>query len=83
MTKKEYRKSISDRVRTIFKKTGLHYGMIEIKYSLPTVAIGLRDFFAQGEDAQEIIDTAQSLADKTGLNIKTCIVWWLDSAGAI
>lgn len=81
MTKKELRKSVSDRVRGIFKKTGLHYGMIEIKFSLPTVAV--EDFFAQGEDAQEIIDTAQSLADKTGLNIKTCIVWWLDSAGAI
>ena len=81
MTKKEYRKSISDRVRTIFKKTGLHYGMIEIKYSLPTVAVA--DFFTQGESAQDLINTAQSLADKTGLNIKTCIVWWLDSAGAI
>jgi len=81
MTKKEYRKSISDRVKTIFKKTGLHYGMIEIKYSLPTVAVA--DFFAQGESAQDLIDTAQSLADKTGLNIKTCLVSWLDSAGAI
>lgn len=82
MTKKEFRKSIADRVRAIFQKTGLHYGIIEIKFSLPTVAV-VNDFFAQGESAQDLIDTAQSLADKTGLNIKTCIVWWLDSAGAI
>ncbi len=82
MTKKEYRKSVSDRVKEIFKKTGINYNFIMIKYSLPIVSVG-DNFFAQGESAQELIDTAQSLADKTGLNIKTCIIWWLDSAGAI
>jgi hypothetical protein len=83
MTKKEFRTSVSQRVKAIFKKTGLRYNLIDIKYSIPTVSIDYNRFFAQGESAEELIDTAQSLADKTGLNIKTCIVFWLDSAGAI
>ncbi len=82
MTIKEYRKSVSNTVKEKFKKTGLHYALIRISYSLPTVSIDDK-FFAQGESAQELIDTAQSLADKTGLNIKTCMIFWLDSAGAI
>lgn len=79
MTKKEFRSSVSTRVRSIFKKTGLHYGLIDINDSLQTVSIN--GFFDQGESAQELIDDAESMANKTGLNIKTCMVFLLDSAG--
>jgi hypothetical protein len=53
--------------------------VIDINDSLQTVSIN--GFFDQGESAQELIDDAESIANKTGLNIKTCIVYLLDSAG--
>jgi hypothetical protein len=80
MTRKQFRKSVSDTVKAVFKKTGLYYNQIEIKFSLPYLSVG-DVLFAQGEDAQFFIDNAQALSDNTGLNIKTSLVFLLDSAG--
>jgi len=62
------------------KSNGFGYKDIEFNYRLPWVAI-FGFFFDQGEDAQTLIGQMKETATKTGLNINTCLVWYLDSAG--
>ena len=82
MTQKEYRKSISSRVRDIIKNLGLRYIdiIIDTKYSILSVEF---QFFAQGESADEIIQEINLMAQVTQLSPKTCALAYLDSAGVL
>ena len=62
------------------KSNGFGYKGIEFNYGLPWIAI-FGFYFNQGEDVQDLIDQLNETVTKTGLNISTCLVWYLDSAG--
>lgn len=77
MTNKEYAKSINKRV----KNKGINGDEIEINYPIPSVSVC--DFYSQGEDAATLLEEATNISNKTGLTIKSCLVFLLDSAGAL
>lgn len=86
MTTREFRKSITDTVRSVMDKNQFYYNHIDISYRKEIVAIGdignSDDLgFFQGEAATELINEGQKLADKFKINIKTAMVYLLDSAG--
>ena len=82
MTNKQLRTNIALQAKMSLLKNGLRYSDIDINYGLPYFAIG-DIFFAQGEDADQLIEDAKKTADITGLAVSTCLVWYLDSAGAL
>lgn len=85
MTNKEFKKSVAAIAKAAMQRNQLRYVDIEINYGLPYVSIGMNgcDFFAQGEDARELIEQAVETGNKTQLSIATCLIWHLDGAGAL
>lgn len=83
MNTKEFRASISQTAQQVRQKLGLRHQDVQINYKLPTVAVGKHGFFAQGEDAAELLEEASQTAAATGLRVSTCLLWWLNGAGAI
>ena len=83
MTNKEFRKSISSSCKHIMQQQGFIHADVEINNNLPYVSVGKDgcQFFAQGEDASDLIEKATEASDKTGLAVSTCLIWYLDSAG--
>jgi len=79
----EFAKTVSWTCKQVMKARQFRYLDIEINYKLPYVSIGMNgcEFFCQGDDADTIIEGAKVTADKTGLAVSTCIIWWLESAG--
>lgn len=80
MTNKQFRQSIVSTCYNVMSKKQFNYKDIQINNGLPTVSIG-EYFFAQGQDADELLNEAQMTSGVTGLNVKTCLVWYLESAG--
>ena len=83
MTKKEFRTSVSTRAKEVMYRQDIQYKHITIHQGLPYISVGEDGckFYTQGEDAENLLREAKFTADRTGLNIKTCIIWYLDSAG--
>jgi hypothetical protein len=83
MTTKEFSRSISQTARRVMKAKQFRYVDIEINYGLPYISIGMNgcEFFAQGDDASDIIAEAVSASNKTNLAVSTCLIWYLDNAG--
>lgn len=84
MTIKEFSKSVASTCKAVMKAKQFRYVDIEINYGLPYISVGMNgcEFFAQGQDANEILVEAKATSNKTGLAITICLVWYLDSAGA-
>jgi len=82
MTKKSFRTSVSNSCKEYMNYHGLRYQDIDINTGLSTVNVESK-FFAQGESADEIIGEIEKTAEQTGLNVKTCLIWYLDSAGVL
>ena len=80
MTKKELRTDISKLVKKVMFTQSFGYKDIIINDKYQTLSIS-DTFFVQGEDAQELINEANITAKNIGLNIKTCLVWILESSG--
>lgn len=76
MTKKQFRKSVSEVAKKMLSKHGLRWQDINTT-NLPTIEIG-HIWSCQGEDASELIDNCPA-----DLNFKSYILWYLESAGAI
>lgn len=84
MTKKEFRSSVSSTVKRVMHEYGMRYQDICIHREFPMFSImDRRQFSAQGEDAQELLDGADRCAKVTGLSTKTCLLRYLESAGAL
>jgi hypothetical protein len=75
MTRKEFKKSVWESVVQIMRKQGISLNMVEVNDSLPTISVS-SVFFAQGEDAQELID---GIPDD--INPRVWILFYLNSAG--
>ena len=87
MTKKQFRTSISHSVKTTMRNCKFFYNNITVNTKLPLYSVNAFNtseisIFAQGEEADNFINEATLLADKTKLNVKTCLVFLLDSGGA-
>jgi len=88
MTKKEFRVSVSSIAAKVIRGKKF-IGSISQRYKSITFnpkysMVGLENgFFAQGESADEIIKEVQNLSAQTGLSDKTCLLAYLDSAGAL
>lgn len=83
MTTKEFARTISQSAKRVMKAKQFRYLDIEINYGLPYVSVGMNgcEFFAQGEDASDIIAEAVLASNKTNLSVSTCLIWYLDGAG--
>lgn len=79
----EFKKTVAHTAKQVMKSRQFRYVDIEINYGLPYVSVGMNgcEFFAQGDDADTIIEGAKITAEKTKLAISTCLIWWLESAG--
>ncbi len=76
MTRKEFKKSVSQFAKEVLKKRGSIYRDVKINLSLPTISFG--DFFVQGESAEQLIAEAPK-----DINLRTWLLFYLDGAGAI
>lgn len=77
MTKQELKKSISLVAKNMLIKHDLRWQ--DIKFTnLPTVEVGEFTFFAQGEDADEIMKDCPDY-----INRRSYVLWYLNGAGAI
>ena len=85
MTNKEFRSSVASTAKRILKKYGLRYVDIKILHSYQLAYInGINGIYFQGDNFQNFFDeNITPCAEKTGLNEKTCLLWFLDSAGAL
>ena len=76
MTRKEFKKIVAQSAKSVLYKYSLMYR--DIKFTnLPTLAIG-DEFFAQGESASELIDSCPN-----DINLRTWLLYYLESAGAL
>ena len=83
MDVKELRKSISSTALGVRKRFQLRYVDILVDTKLPMVGVDNGNFFTQGESASAILVDLNSAVEMTGLHIKTCLLWYLDGAGAL
>lgn len=77
---KDFKKSVATAARNIMRRQGIKYTDIEINHSLPFVNLA-GYYYAQGEDAGNLIESITETSNKTGLALSTCLLWYLDSAG--
>ena len=76
MTRKEFKKSVWERVKSIIERENLNLADVKIDRIHQTVSTGQFGFFSQGEDAQEIIDGIPA-----DINEKVWLVFYLNSCG--
>ena len=83
MNNAQFARTISQTAKKVMKAKQFRYVDIEINYGLPYVSVGMNgcEFFAQGEDASDIIAEAVLASNKTNLSVSTCLIWYLDNAG--
>jgi hypothetical protein len=75
MTRKEFKKSVWTNVVQIMRKQKISLNMVVVNNSLPTVSVA-DVYFAQGEDAQELIDQIPD-----DINPRVWILFYLNNAG--
>ena len=76
MTRKEFKKSVADSAKSVLKRYGLLYRDMKINESLSTISFA--NFFSQGEFTDELINDAPK-----DINLRSCLLFSLDCAGAI
>jgi len=76
MERKEFKKSVWEQVKSIMKRQSLNLADVKIDRLNQIVSTGEHGFFAQGEEAQEIIDGIPA-----DINEKVWLVFYLDSCG--
>lgn len=83
MTNKEFAKNVAGIAKKTMKAKQFRYTDINIDYGLPYISIGIDgcEFYAQGEEAGDIIAEVIEASNKTNLAVSTCLIWWLESAG--
>ena len=77
MKRKEFKKSVWERVVSIMKRKGLNLKEVIIDRKNQIVSVG-DCFFSQGESAQELIDQIP-----TDISDRVWMVFFLDSAGIL
>lgn len=75
MTRKEFRKTVAQSAKNVLKRIDIKRSNVIINHSLPTIDLD-GYFFAQGDDAQELLDGVP-----LDINEKTWLLFYLDSAG--
>lgn len=84
MTKKEFRTSVSTSAKNVLKKYSICYADIKIMHSYQMAYIeGLNRIYFQGDGFKTLMETVTQTAENTGLNEKTCFLWFLESAGTL
>ena len=84
MTQKQFGTSVRKAANNALKRLQLTNSDIVINWGTPSIAIGQYDtFFAQGESASELLETATKIGNNSQQSIETCLVYLLDMAGAI
>jgi hypothetical protein len=85
MTLQEFRKSISSSAKNMLKKHGIRYADIKIFHSYQMAYIdGCNGVYFQGDSFDSLMDESiKPASEKTGLSEKTCLLWFLESAGVL
>lgn len=81
MTNKEMQRTINDAAKSA-RKSFAKYGadgekIIDINYSLPTVALNGIDseYFFQGEEASNLLEEATNASNKFNVSVEDALIW--------